>query len=271
MNGTPLAAALLAGLLTFSVTQAQTPEPAEFAEFALEARILNEGYEPAVDVSGRTLMGVMAEPSGHPDGDNQAQRLYLWLPDGLETGGHRICISLNSRDGHYTSLLDVSLERLEALRSGLEQREAENTETLPVDFVTRKPEYYTQYAQTPPPHRLAVLAELKRDCSPATKREAVLVAAWRPFSAPQTLSVIANSSRLETLLAVLLELPEGENRQLGVMCQPIEAPQRIAYDAACRLDIARLRRKGNPVIEDTQLVRRRGSSLASQVPVELEL
>ncbi|MFG6179580.1 hypothetical protein ACGTN6_20265 [Halomonas sp. THAF12] len=268
MNGATLAAALLAGLLTVSATQAQTPEA---VEFALEARILNEGYEPAVDVSGRTLMGVMAEPSGHPDGDDQTQRLYLWLPDGLDIQGHRICISLNSRDGHYTSLLDVSLERLVARRSGLEEREAENTEAMPVDFVTRKPEYYTQYDQTPPPHRLAVLAELKSDCSPATPREAVLVAAWRSFSAPQTLSVLANSSRLETLLAVLVEAPEGERRQLGVMCQPIEAPQRIAYDAACRLDIARLRREGDPLIKETLLVRRRGSSLASQVPVELAL
>ncbi|XKE46953.1 hypothetical protein LG302_07405 [Halomonas organivorans] len=261
-------AGLLAGLLAFSASQAQTSAPVEFAQ---EARILNEGYAPAVDVSGRTLMGVMAEPSGHPDGNSQAQRLYLWLPEGLETQEHRLCISLNSRDGHYTGLLEVPLEGLEALRSGADEQAEEATETLAVDFVTREPDYYTQYDQTPPPHRLAVLAELKRDCSPATEREAVLVAAWRPFSTPQTLSVLANSNRLETLLAVLVEDADGGKRQLGVMCQPIEASQRIAYDSACPLDLARLSREGDPRLEETLLVRRRGASLASQVPVELEL
>lgn len=260
--------ALLGGLLTFSVTQAQMTAP---GEFALEAQVLNEGYEPAVDVSGRTLMGVMVDPSGQPNNDSQAQRLYIRLPVDLDTKGHHLCISLNSRDGHYTSLLEVPLERLEARRSRQDERNDMAPEVVPVDFTTGELEYYKQFDQNPPPHRLAVLAELKRDCSPATKRAAVLVAAWRPFSTPQTLSVLANSSRLETLLAVLVEDNAGEKRQLGVMCQPIEAPQRIAYDSACPLDMARLIGQGYPLLEETLLVRRRGASLASQVSVELEL
>lgn len=263
MNGAPLAAALLAGLLGLAAAQAQTPVP---VDLELDATVLNEGFEPAVDVSGRTLMGVMPEPSGDPVGDGPARRLYVWLPEGLDTRERHLCISLNSRDGHYTSLLDVALDP--ALKEHDLASPLSDAMTLQVNYITDKPDYYTQYVQTPPPHRLAVLAELKRDCSPAASRVAVLIAGWQPLSAPQTLNVIANSSRLETLLAVPVTNADGE-LHFGVMCQPIEVPQRIAYDTACRLERAQLEEQGAPKYEQAVLVRRRGASLADQVTVEL--
>lgn len=253
---------LLAGWLAVPAALAQGPTR---QAPALEARVINESFEPAVNVSGRTLKGVMAEPSGQPNDKGSAQRLYVWLPAGLMLESQVLCLSLSSRDGQYISLLEAAHEASSASpHSG--------PSWLPVDFTTREPDYYAQYEQTPPPHRLAVLVELKRDCSPATRPDAVLAAAWQDFSSPpETLTVLANSARLETLLAVRVDDAGGGKRQLGIPCRPIDAVQRIAYDTACQLDVARLKQEGTPQLGNAQLIRRRGSSVASQVPVELKL
>lgn len=247
---------LVVGLFMLSNVWTQA---AEKPVFTVKATVLNEGYVPEVSVSGRTLMGVMAEPSGDPNSNTNDQRLYLWLPAEYDTSG-RACIALNSRDGQYSALLSVPLGELPP---NLER-------PVPVNFVSDEPNYYEQYAQTPPPHRLAVLAEIKADCRATSERKAVLIAAWQPFSTPKTLIVLANSSRLETLLAVPVTDAE-RTRHLGVKCQPIEAMHRIAYDTACRLELDQLESEGIPKLGKMQLVRRRGASLAGTVAVELAL
>ncbi|MBF7052514.1 hypothetical protein IOC61_04185 [Halomonas sp. KAO] len=269
LAGATLDGATLGGLFHSSPVHAQPSASQE--SLALTATILNEGYEPAVDVSGTTLKGVMVEPSGHPDGQAEHQHLYLWLPRQLETRDKRLCLSLNSRDGQYVSQLEVLLESGPALSSPLEA-----DTVLRADFTTTKPEYYTRYADTPPPHRLAVLAELKADCNPATPRDAVVVAGWQPYAAPpETLSVLVNAGRLEALLAVWLENNLGNQQQQGLRCAPIEAASRIAYDTACELRLSSLGKYGRLLLDDPSrlpsIILRRGGSVAAAVPLDIQL
>lgn len=260
---------LLGGLTLLSHADAQPAASPE--SVVLAATILNEGYEPAVDVSGNTLKGVMARPSGDPDGQDDSQHLYIWMPERLDTRGKRLCISLNSRDGQYVSQLEVPLEGDPRLASPLEA-----DTVLRADFMTSEPDDYIRYAETPPPYRLAVLAELKIDCRPATPREAVLVAGWQPYAAPpQSVSVLVNASRLEALLAVWLENNRGNRQQQGIRCAPLEVSPRIAYDTACELNRDGLAKYGTLVLDDAakspSIILRRGGNVAAAVPVEIRL
>lgn len=269
MKATTRLAGLVIGAMMLSSPAHAQPSAAD-ADVVIAANILNEGFEPAVDVSGSTLKGVMALPSGDPNGQGRAQQLYVWLPRSLDTQGKRLCISLNSRDGQYTSQLEVPLDSDPGLGPPLEI-----DTVLRADFTTGKPEYYTRYAETPPPHRLAVLAELKSSCRPAQPRDAVLVAGWQPYAAPpQTLSVLVNANRLEALLAVWLRNNSG-NSQHGIRCTPIEASSRIAYDTACRFDRDGLTKYGTLVLDDAgrppSIILRRGGNVAAAVPLEIRL
>ncbi|MBZ9556916.1 MULTISPECIES: hypothetical protein [unclassified Modicisalibacter] len=244
---------LMIGLLTLAPLGAQAVDQ---PRTTVNATVLNEGYVPEVSVSGRTLMGMMVEPGGEPnDGNNQ--QLYLWLPEEYGTSEHA-CINLNSRDGQYSALLSLPLKSIPSSPG----------RPVQVNFVSQKAEYYKHYKQNRSPHQLAVLAELKPDCRPTSQREAVLMAAWDSSPDLKTLIVLANSSRLETLLAMPVT-DAGNTRYLAVKCQPIEAPHRIAYDTVCRLDLDKLNQEGMPHLRKMQLVRRSGASLAGKVPVEL--
>jgi len=254
--------ALALGLMVAASALGQDAAPTT-AAVALEATILTEGYSPAVSVSGRALAGVMLDPEGHPNAGERRQRLYTWLPAGVETEGLRLCISLTSRDGRYAGLLTAPLDA--PVAAGRDAR------PLSVSFETRRPEYYTQYRDTPPPHRLAVLMELKASCDPALQAHRILPASWTPAQAPGVLHVMVNSSRMRTLLAVPVQRAgePGRPRQLGVECDEIDAAQRIAFDTVCRLDLAELAHEGTPDMSQAQLVRMRGPSPARPVPVPL--
>lgn len=237
----------------------ESPPPEDTV--SVEATILSEGYSPAVTVSGRALAGVMLEPEGHPSAHEPRQQLHAWLPAGVETAGYELCISLTSRDGRYSGLLSASLDAT-----------APSTDTaqpLSVSFETRRPEYYTRYQDTPPPHRLAVLMELKPRCDAAEPTYRVLPASWSPTQG-SVLHVMVNSSRMRTLLAVpVLSGEAGRPRQLGVECDEISTPQRIAFDTVCRLDLAKLGSEGTPQLDQAQLVRMSGPSPAGLIPVPL--
>lgn len=236
-------------------------EPAD--ELVLDATILSEGYSPAVTVSGRALAGVMLEPEGHPNHQRLDQRLHVWLPAGLDTEGRRLCLTLTSRDGRYTGLLQAPL-------TGVPSR-ADTSRSVSVNFETQRPEYYSRYQETPPPHRLAVLAEIKPECNTAEPAWRILPVSWADVEAPSILNVMVNSNRMRTLFAVIVDpsTPEGRPRQLGVECSEIDVTQRIAFDTLCRVDLARLSNEGTPRLEDAQLVRMHGPSPARTIPLPL--
>ncbi|MGJ7461898.1 hypothetical protein ACR80S_12425 [Halomonas sp. MA07-2] len=236
-------------------------QPAD--ELEIDASFLSEGFSPAVTVSGRALAGVMLEPEGHPHHQQREQRLHVWLPAKLETEGQQLCITLTSRDGLYTGLLQASMERPFA--------EAVPPQRFSVKFETQIPEYYSRYQETPPPHRLAVLAEIKPDCNPAKPTVLILPVSWAKFEAPGTLSIMVNSNRMRTLFAVKVDppSPEGRARHLAVECAEIDVTQRIAFDTLCRVDLASLDDEGTLRLDEAQLVRMHGPSPARAIPIPL--
>ncbi|QFU01487.1 hypothetical protein FIU83_07520 [Halomonas sp. THAF5a] len=252
-----LAAWATAWLLLASQALAQ---PA--GEITLPATVLSEGYSPAVTVSGRALVGVMLDPEGHPNRQGGEQRLHVWLPEGLETQNQQLCITLSSRDGLYTGLLEASLDTLVS---------PSDARPINVTFASQHEDYYSRYQETPPPHRLAVLAEIKSACTTAETASQILPVAWADQGETGILNVIVNSSRMRTLFAVPVDRPgeEGPPRHLAVECDDIDATQRIAFDTICRVDLARLQEAGTPRLNEAQLVRMRGPSPARTIPVPL--
>ncbi|TLF47241.1 hypothetical protein FEI13_16325 [Halomonas urmiana] len=232
-------------------------------EFTLEATFLSEGYSPAVTVSGRALVGVMLDPEGHPNDQGSEQQLHAWLPAGIETQGQQLCVTLTSRDGLYTGLLQAALDPLSS--------PSDASRPINVTFTSQREEYYSRYQETPPPHRLAVLAEIKPACTPAEPTGPILPVAWADVEAPGILNVMVNSSRMRTLFAVPVDRPggEGKARHLAVECDDIDATQRIAFDTICRVDLAQLNEAGDPRLDEAELVRMRGPSPARTIPVPL--
>ncbi|RCV87959.1 hypothetical protein [Billgrantia montanilacus] len=228
------------GLLLSSLAYAQ-PLP----EREVTARMVDEGFSSAVPVSGRPLAGAMFEQRGKPSG----KELYVWVPGGLGIRDAELCLSLLARDGRYTGLLRAPLEA------------DETPFLLRVTFESREPVFYAEDRSGV----LAALAEVKQSCDPGEPVQHILPVSWERPEEAQRLAIMINSSRMQAFLVV----PYQSGAPQAIECELITDPQRIAFDRQCLIDIAELRDHGEPLFNQTELVRLRGPNRAPPVPFPL--
>lgn len=229
-----------AGLLFSGLAWAQ-PLP----EREVTARMVDEGFSATVPVSGRPLAGAMLEQRGKPSG----KELYVWVPSGVDIGDAELCMSLLARDGRYTGLLRAPLEA------------AETPFLLRVMFESREPSFYAEDRS----NVLTALAEVKQSCDPGQPTQHVLPVSWDRPEETQRWNVMINSSRMQAFLVI----PYQDKAPQAIECDAIPDPQRIAFDRQCLIDIVALRNLGEPLFEQTELVRLRGPNRAPPIPFPL--
>lgn len=228
------------GLLLSSLAYAQTLPEREVA-----AWVVDEGFSSTVPISGRPLAGAMFEHPGKPSG----KELYVMVPPNLDIQKAEICLSLLARDGRYTGLLRAPLEA------------GETPFLLRVTFESREPSFYGVDRSDV----LTALAEVKQSCDPGRTAQYILPVSWERPEAVQQLTIMINSSRMQAFLVVPYE---GKPPQ-AIECEIISEPQRIAFDRQCVIDLAELRGQGEPLFDQTELVRLRGPDRAPPIPFPL--
>ncbi|MDD2867693.1 hypothetical protein [Neomegalonema sp.] len=219
LRGFTTTVALMAGLAARGAL-AEEPAPPEAPPRAAPSLQLvsdpfNEILRPAAKISGARFLGFLAAPGEAASGDGgETDAFRAWIP--ADWSGSEICLRVMSADGLYES---ANLYRAPEDWAG---------GTALLDYPTRQPEALAGRA----PEELA-LSVTRGDCaeSGATAAEASLAGRPDAESGAEGALLLINAFRAEQTHVEVEDRPEAPE----ILCAPVRAEVRMAYDTACRI------------------------------------
>ncbi|WP_018632750.1 hypothetical protein [Neomegalonema perideroedes] len=176
----------------------------------------NEILRPAAKISGARFLGFLAAPAEAVAG---MDAFRAWIP--ADWSGSEICLRVMSADGLYES---ANLYRAPEDWAGGAAR---------LDYPTRKPEALAERS----PEELA-LSVTRGDCAEAEAAEAEASLAGRLESGEgeegegeKEALLLINAFRAEQTYVEVEGRPEAPE----ILCAPVQAEVRMAYDTVCRV------------------------------------
>ena len=183
------------GILLFSSADASPVQ--------LNKNDFHERYIENVNISGSVRAGVMFQSAA-----SQVKPAELFVDIGTNSGS-TLCVRIISIDGHYEADFEYAITK-------------ENQGLVQFDLPTSKGDVVESYA----PDHLAVLAEVKKECS--QKKAHFAPAAWgRPDN--NTVKVFLNSGVEKTLL----KIKNKEGKYIKQKCNKLKHEKLTAYDVEC--------------------------------------
>ncbi len=195
--------AALSVLLAAGGTAALADGQTTSEDRTLKATQLEEYLNPKVSVSGGVRAGVMA---GDLETFNLG-RLFVDLPR-IPKG--QLCVELVSRDGRYGARFRAG----QPTKTGVNQ----------IEFSTK----HAKALKADGTVYLAALVSERRDCD--SPIEAIFPASWTNTFDSDSFTVLLNSGRLTTTLAL-----DGSTT---LKCEPLKHTQRVAFDTMCKVERA---------------------------------
>jgi len=163
----------------------------------------HERYIENVNISGSIRAGVMFQSAA-----SQVKPEELFVDIGTNPGA-TLCVRIISIDGQYEADFEYPIKK-------------ENQGLIQFTLPTSKGDVVASYA----PDHLAVLAEVKKDCS--QKKARFAPAAWgRPDN--NTVKVFLNSGVEKTLL----KIKNKEGKYIKLNCSKMQYEKLTAYDVEC--------------------------------------
>ncbi len=224
MRGFAIVFVLTAGLAAGRAFAEEAPGPEASPQDARSLRLVsdpfNEILRPAAKISGARFSGFLAAvPDEAPEASSEAapgkgagtEAFRAWIP--ADWSGSEICLRVMSADGLYES---ANLYRAPEDWPGGAAR---------LDYPTRAPEALAARA----PEELA-LSVTRGDCA-AVETEASLAGRLEAEAGEEGALLLINAFRAEQTYVEVEGRPEAPE----ILCAPVQAEVRMAYDTACRV------------------------------------
>ncbi len=179
---------------------------------------LKESMSPAIEVSGKVLVGVLRDDATSALRDGELN-LEVELPARHEPPPRMLCVRIISRDGRYKASFEVILTAADPGR---------HTIPIKTSHATALQEQIAKLGRV----YLAPMVALADDCD--AKITETVAARW--LGAPDSVEgsrviLLINSGRLDTIV-------RARGVEDPITCEPIEGEQLVAFDKSCTIAFA---------------------------------
>lgn len=180
---------------------------------------LKESMSPAIEVSGKVLVGVLRDDATSALRNGELN-LEVELPARPEPRPRMLCVRIISRDGRYKASFEVIVTTADPGRHTIPIKTSHATALQ--EQITKRGRVY-----------LAPMVALADDCD--AKITETVAARWLgtmdSVGTGSRVILLINSGRLETIV-------RARGVEDPITCEPIEGEQLVAFDKSCTIAFA---------------------------------